>query len=90
MEKSVQFMIKKIFSMFQNVTNHSPHYKYASREYPYFTDLRKNQRFLDDDYFAQQRLAGINPMTIKRVMSWSGGVSRLYLATNDASLILKN
>ena len=51
----------------QSATNYLPQFKYPSRSYEYFTDLCAGDRFRRDDYFVQERLAGLNPMTIRRV-----------------------
>jgi len=47
----------------------SPHtqFKYASISYKYYTDLSKHERFRKDKYFSHLRLAGLNPMAIRRV-----------------------
>ena len=62
----------------QSATNDLPQFKYPSRSYHYFTNLCANDRFKEDDYFAQQRLAGINPITIRRV-AFGGNRSKLAL-----------
>eukprot|EP00794_Sanderia_malayensis_P009937 gene9937-10957_t len=63
-----------------------PYFKYPSKDYKYFTNLRKNNRFLQDRYFVEQRLAGMNPMSMRRVTlrgrigtNWSDLRKRLNL-----------
>ncbi|XP_065059744.1 allene oxide synthase-lipoxygenase protein-like [Rhopilema esculentum] len=46
-------------------------YKFPSSSYEYFTSLTKDERFKSDRYFAEQRLAGLNPMVLRRV-DWYG------------------
>eukprot|EP00794_Sanderia_malayensis_P009939 gene9939-10959_t len=63
-----------------------PYFKFPSKDYKYFTNLRTNNRFLQDRYFVEQRLAGLNPMSIRRVTlrgrvgtNWSNLRKRLNL-----------
>eukprot|EP00794_Sanderia_malayensis_P009938 gene9938-10958_t len=63
-----------------------PYFKFPSKDYKYFTNLRTNNRFLQDRYFVEQRLAGLNPMSIRRVTlrgrigtNWSDLRKRLNL-----------
>ena len=51
----------------QKGANGDKHIKYASSSYRYFINLEKDERFMEDDYFVQLRLAGLNPMAIKKV-----------------------
>ena len=42
--------------------------KYPSQELP-FKDIIHNNIWQDDDVFTQQRLAGLNPMSLRRMTS---------------------
>ena len=56
-----------VINCFQKGVRPHTQYRYASRSYQYFTDLMKEERFLDDEYFVQMRLAGCNPMALRKV-----------------------
>lgn len=51
----------------QSSIGHLPYFKFPSRSYKYFTDITKEERFKEDKYFVQQRLAGLNPVAIRKV-----------------------
>ena len=51
--------------------------KYPSQELP-FKDIIHNNIWQDDDVFTQQRLAGLNPMSLRRMTS-EGEKRRLAL-----------
>jgi len=58
---------KEMKDVMLSATNNLPQFKYPSRSYEYFTDVWADDRFRKDEYFVQERLAGLNPMTIRRV-----------------------
>ena len=64
----------------QSATNNLPQFKYPSRSYEYFTDVWADDRFRKDEYFVQERLAGLNPMTIRRV-AYGGNNLYPYIIT---------
>ena len=64
---------KSICVSFQKAASPHTQFKYASISYKYYTDLSKHERFRKDKYFSHLRLAGLNPMAIRRV-TLSGNV----------------
>ncbi len=48
--------------------------RYPSQELP-FKDIIANETWQDDDVFTQQRLAGLNPMSLRKMTSEGKTVS---------------
>ena len=47
--------------------------KYPSQELP-FKDIIANEAWQNDDVFTQQRLAGLNPMSLRKMKSIGKGI----------------
>ncbi len=52
--------------------------RYPSQELP-FKDIIANETWQDDDVFTQQRLAGLNPMSLRKMTS-EGKTARKWIA----------
>ena len=50
--------------------------RYPSQELP-FKDIIQNNAWQDDDVFTQQRLAGLNPMSLRKMTS-EGEKSKIW------------
>lgn len=45
----------------------SKYFRVPSNNKELYTDVEENEKFTTDKYFAQFRLAGLNPMSIQRI-----------------------
>lgn len=61
-KKSLSFLQPTTF----NLTRLSPYIKYPSQELPFY-DIIQNEHWQDDHVFTMQRLAGMNPMAIRKM-----------------------